>query len=370
MRCIKTIYMFAGRAIIATVLAGTAACGGSRDATRGAASYVLLGETTIAFDTRFESTQVGGLSSIDLAPDGKWYLICDDRSAKSAARFYTADIDIGSSGRIDARFTSVDTIRDINGQPFARGMIDAEAMRFDPSSGTMWISSEGDESMLLNPFVREMRPDGSFIRQLPLPTMFRMDTTHGTGARDNGVFEGMTLSADSTQLIVSTEEVLKQDGPSLSNTATGPVRISFYDRVSGRLVRQVAYVPELAQSASSDTIVGGNGVVDVLARDADHLLVLERAYTPGVGNTVRLFEAQLSTGSNVASLRALAGAEYRAVAKTLVADFGAIGLKHVDNIEGITWGPIVSGRNTLVAVSDNNFNPEQVTQIVVLIEKR
>jgi hypothetical protein len=39
----------------------------------------------------------------------------------------------------------------------------------------------------------------------------------------------------------------------------------------------------------------------------------------------------------------------------------------IDNIEGMTFGPpLPDGRQTLVIVSDNNFNPGQFTQFIVL----
>jgi hypothetical protein len=39
----------------------------------------------------------------------------------------------------------------------------------------------------------------------------------------------------------------------------------------------------------------------------------------------------------------------------------------IDNIEGMTFGPdLPDGRQTLVIVSDNNFNPSQFTQFIVL----
>ena len=40
-------------------------------------------------------------------------------------------------------------------------------------------------------------------------------------------------------------------------------------------------------------------------------------------------------------------------------------LKHIDNIEGITFGKkLPNGHDTLVLVADNNFNKEQQTQII------
>lgn len=40
-------------------------------------------------------------------------------------------------------------------------------------------------------------------------------------------------------------------------------------------------------------------------------------------------------------------------------------LKHIDNVEGITFGKkLPNGHDTLVLVADNNFNKEQQTQII------
>lgn len=42
-------------------------------------------------------------------------------------------------------------------------------------------------------------------------------------------------------------------------------------------------------------------------------------------------------------------------------------LSTVDNVEGMTWGPrLPSGERTLVLVSDDNFHPQLVTQIIAL----
>ena len=38
----------------------------------------------------------------------------------------------------------------------------------------------------------------------------------------------------------------------------------------------------------------------------------------------------------------------------------------LDNIEGITFGPMVGGRATLILVSDNDFSATQFTQFVAL----
>jgi hypothetical protein len=326
----------------------------------------LYAEAALPHAMSFRGTVVGGISGIDRAPDGTWYLISDDRSASSPARFYTASLTLADGGVVVA-LTDVTTMRDRDGATYARGAIDPESIRFDGADDALWYTSEGDITRLVDPFVREMRRDGSFLREIPLPPMFAADTTRQHGARDNGVFEGMTLGADGRTLIVSTEDVLKQDGPAVGPHAGGDVRISFYDRSSGRLVRQVAYTPERAPEPRADTLETNNGVVEILARDSTHLLVLERGYTPGVGSVVRLFEADLFGATDIATIDALAGASYRPASKRLVADLSRLGLSTLDNVESMSWGPdLADGRRTLVLASDDNFSARQAQQLIVL----
>jgi hypothetical protein len=44
---------------------------------------------------------------------------------------------------------------------------------------------------------------------------------------------------------------------------------------------------------------------------------------------------------------------------------GSTGVSRVDNLEGMTFGPALpNGKRSLVLVSDNNFNPLQLTQFL------
>ena len=96
------------------------------------------------------------------------------------------------------------------------------------------------------------------------------------------------------------------------------------------------------------------------------MLVLERAYVQGVGNSVRLYLADLGAAENIIDRENLADYKpQKPITKTLVADFSQYGI-HIDNLEGITFGPrLPNGNPTLVLVSDNNFSQDQVTQILV-----
>ena len=80
---------------------------------------------------------------------------------------------------------------------------------------------------------------------------------------------------------------------------------------------------------------------------------------------IRLYAADTSVASNVQAVPSLVGAVYTPVAKRLLLDLDKANIGYVDNIEGISWGPKLSdGNDTLILVSDNNFNKSQITQFL------
>ena len=129
-----------------------------------------------------------------------------------------------------------------------------------------------------------------------------------------------------------------------------------------RVVRGV-----LAGIAGSENVDRWDAVADALGRLAERLLVLERSYVSGVGNSIRIYEADLRGATDVQHVPALPGQQVRPVRKRLLADLSDFGLQTVDNVEGITWGPrLPTGERTLFLVSDNNFSPSQTTQLIGL----
>jgi hypothetical protein len=94
------------------------------------------------------------------------------------------------------------------------------------------------------------------------------------------------------------------------------------------------------------------------------LLALERSYTMGVGNRVRIYRLDLAGASDVADREGLGDTSFTAVRKTLMLDLAVLGIP-MDNLEGMSWGPLLpNGRRTLILVSDNNFSARQITQLL------
>ena len=391
------------RSVLLGLALGLAGCaprglGGAVSGATPSGRLRLLGEARLPHRLGFKGTILGGISGVDYDPAaGLWYLLSDDRSEVSPARFYTARIPVSESGLGPLDLLDVVTLRQADGTPYPSRRTatpadpevpDPESIRWRPETGTLLWSSEGDAKLGLPPFVREIRPDGSHIREFSLPAMFQMagkGSAADTGPRDNLSFEGLGLTPDGKQLWVSMEAPLYQDGPLPSPSSPGgPCRFTCFDVASGRALRQIAYPldpiprPPLPAGAYAD-----NGVSEILMINNTGMLVLERAYMagypPGQGNSLRIYRVNPAQGPDVLGTAVLRPGNYRAVAKQLVAnldDFTAFAgqpgtgpaLERLDNTECLAWGPRLgdraTGPRTLLLASDDNFNPQQINQFL------
>jgi glycerophosphoryl diester phosphodiesterase len=92
---------------------------------------------------------------------------------------------------------------------------------------------------------------------------------------------------------------------------------------------------------------------------------VERSFAVGVGNTVKIFELLTANATDVSDYDDGLPAGYDPVDKRLILDVGD--LVRPDNLEGMTLGPkLPNGSQSLILVSDNNFNPGQITQFILL----
>ncbi|MEO1010980.1 MAG: esterase-like activity of phytase family protein [Bacteroidota bacterium] len=321
----------------------------------------FVDEYVIPDATVFENTIVGGLSGIDYA-HGNWYMISDD---PVSARFYTASISYNMDGFSAMDIQSVTTFKDNRGNNLNEGISDPEAIRYD--DGYIVWTSEGNVNNGLSPFVSTASAQGMFQRETFLPDRYAPKPGNDDfGPRQNGVFEGLSLSVDGEGYWVAMELPLKEDGaaPTLEDTES-PIRIAYINRATGNFGREIAYeLGPVERPATNGTSFELNGVVEVLEYKDDKFLVLERSFSTGYedgGNTVRIFDVDATKATDVQNIESLKGAEYTPVTKKLLFDFEEIrdqltdGI--VDNIEGITFGPdLGNGNKSLVLVADNNFS--------------
>ena len=334
-------------------------------------SLNFIGQQKVATGTQFAGTTVGGLSGIDYdAATQTYWAISDDRSQVNDARFYTAKLDLNqfnrnaAPGMAGVQFTGVTTLRDVNGAAFGAGLVDPESIR-KVGDRLIW-TSEGERlgNNLQSPFVREARLDGTYVSSYATPSYYGT-TDPATGIRRNLAFESLTLSNDGKTVYTATENALLQDGPAAAVGVATPSRVLAFDRRSGNASAEFLYLT--GPVAAAPNPAGGfstNGLVELLAiPGADgEFLAVERSFSAGVGNSIKLYRASLAGATNILG-QAVAAAGASFMHKELLLDLTMLGIT-LDNIEGITWGPMVHGHQSLVMVADNNFDAAAVTQFL------
>jgi hypothetical protein len=233
--------------------------------------------------------------------------------------------------------------------------LDSEGLVVD-RDGTRLITSETE------PSVRRYSADGRILDRLPVPSSLL--AAPAGRATANQTFEGLTLLPGGRTLLASMEDAIAGD-------STGIVRFQTWRRTTGghfRLAAQYAYRTD-----------AGLGVPEVQATPDGRLLVLERGFTSGVGNTVRLYLADPRHATDTSGIENLTGQpSVRLIGKTLLADIadcpslGATAKQPqpnplLDNIEGMTiTGRDRTGRLKVLLVSDDNQNPAQTTRFYYL----
>ncbi len=328
----------------------------------------FVGQDILPTGLIFEGTEVGGLSGLTYdAVRQLYYAISDDRSQLAPARYYTLTIDLADGSLDDDDVTVVDVtfLRDLRGRTFPELSLDPESIALTPRR-TLVISSEGDAALLIAPFVREFTLSGRQLINRPVPEYYDPAPDATSGIRNNLALESGGVTPAGDFYFTGTENALVQDGPASTLTTSSPARMLRYDRL-GRPDREFVYVVEPVQEAPTPPdAFAVNGLVDVLPLSPTRLIAMERSFSVGAGNDVRLYLVDTAGATNVRGQAELPAdlSSVRPVTKTLLVDLDVLGIT-LDNLEGLTVGPAsADGGRSVLIVSDNNFSATQITQFL------
>jgi hypothetical protein len=336
---------------------------------------------------RFAETTVGGLSGIVYdRQQNRFYAISDDRSDRNPARFYTLKLNLKPTATLpDSLIQSVEiekvtTLKNAEGQPFAKGTIDPEGIALTPRQ-SVFISSEGVTKDGVNPFVNEFDlATGEQRSVLSIPDRFLPKSGENpTGIRDNQGFESLTLSAvgfasgqqlEPFRLFTANESALAQDlppnfPPDTLPPVSAPVRVLHYlvgeEAASTMLISEHVYLLDQPPPEAQN-----QGLTELLVLDqAGHFLSLERSFGAGFG--AKLFQIAMGGANDTSGFEAFPEGigGITPIRKELLLNLAELGIP-LDNLEGMTLGPqLADGTQTLLLVSDDNFNDLQATQFLL-----
>jgi hypothetical protein len=190
-----------------------------------------------------------------------------------------------------------------------------------------------------------------------------------THARANKGLEALSASPSGKYLFFANEAALESDGPLATRELGSVVRIVRRELNSNRYEERTYRSEPLAAAGSDD---GEMGVSELAALSDQDLLVLERGYQPGYGNTVRIFRTDFAAPAD------RIGVERPLLHKTLLADLGTLaapGVSHpspqpnpvLENYEALSIGPrLPDDRVLLFVTSDDNARAAQRSRILVL----
>jgi len=342
-------------------------------------SVEFLGEYQLPEKT-FENTPIGGLSGITYdRATSRFYAISDDRSNYAPARFYTLNmvLDTPNTGEIALKRVEVEDVtflKNEQGETFPKGSLDTEGIALSPRR-TLFISSEGSPRIGVDPFIAEFNLEtGQIIQRLSLPPQFLPNPEADTpqGVQENLGFEALTLSPgglapeDPFRLFTATEAALQQDQTPASPEEESE-RIRFLHYVVNPIgkpmfIAEHLYLLDLVPEGALKY-----GLPELTALDKEgFLLSLERSFSL-IGFDVKLYQIAIANATDISKIQSLAGdiSQIQPIQKKLLLNLSDLGI-YIDNLEGMTLGPrLPDGSQSLLMVSDNNFNEIQVTQFLL-----
>ncbi|HIK30284.1 MAG TPA: esterase-like activity of phytase family protein [Oscillatoriales cyanobacterium M59_W2019_021] len=335
----------------------------------------------------FEDTPIGGLSGLtyDRQRD-RFYAISDDRSKLAPARFYTLNVKLNrqNGNSIDSiEVEGVTFLKNDDGQTYKQGHIDPEDIALSPNQ-TVFVVSEGNPKYQedgIDPFVREYDlATGESIQPFPLPPYYIPDAPEAEqtlGVQTNLGFEALTLNnggsipnGEPFRVFVATESALVQDAgifppPDENTPPEGEITRLLHYLVTDN--RPSLLAEHLYRLDVAPLMTPSNGLTDLVSIDpGGHFLSLERTYGLG-GFGAKIFQLAFGDATDISGRETLQGniSNVIPIRKRLMLDLKDLDIP-LDNFEGMTLGPLLAdGSQSLLLVSDDNFQEEQTTQFLL-----
>jgi hypothetical protein len=320
----------------------------------------FLGFTDSLDKTTYDEQPVAGLSALSLTRPGHALALVDNIGT-TPARVFGLKID----SRPRTAVESMTILKRPDGTPYTGADFDGEGLVAERGGRTILATSERE------PSIRRFRlSDGKQVDSLPVPPRFQVAPAGEATA--NATFESLAVSPDGFTLFAGMEGPLAPDGTDADGRTRN--RILRYAGLPGHgyhVVSQYAYKPD-----------PGLALVELAVVDRNELVSMERTFTPGVGNTIRVFTVSIQHAKDVSGSASLADAPEKVfLKKKLLFDLvncppsGAVAKQPqpnplLDNVEALALGGwLPGGRRQLYLMSDDNGGATQITRLYSLAVK-
>ena len=323
----------------------------------------------------YKSTLVGGLSAIAYNRDRDlFYVLSDDRGKHSPARFYTFKLKVKPTEAAQIKIESfepqdVTILLDENGKQYQPDSIDPEGLAISPRN-TVFVSSEGNPTKDIKPFIAEFDLEtGKKLSDIHLPKRYLSEESQPQGIRENQAFESLTINRtglpeDPFRVFTATESALIQDE---SPAAEEQAKIRFLHYVINPVGDPILVAEHLYLLESAPVEIISNGLTELLALPTEgYFLSLERTFG-FVGAGAKLFQVVVGNATDTTNIASLRGniPQVQPLRKKLLFNLEDLGI-YLDNLEGMTTGPrLPDGSKSLLLISDDNFNDEQISQLLL-----
>lgn len=326
----------------------------------------FLDEVTMPTALSINGVQVGGLSDLSWdAGAGNFLAISDDRAEYGPVRFYRIGMTVKKDKIAKLDISGMTELMAPNGQHFGVKGADPEGIALDSENKRIFWTSERDEKNRPSLYVSNL--DGTNTESVALPDAFAPNAEKTHGVIENLGFEGLDLSPDGSTLYALNENALAQDGGKATLDKGSLSRLLVLDAKT--LAPKAQYVYLTDKIPAAPTKEGGwadNGASALMTLKDGRFVVIERNFTDGHGFNIRFYIVDPAGATDVNGRDQIAADDVKPMAKTpwFSLTDGDDGLK-IDNIEGLAFGPVVDGKQTMLLVSDNNFSPDQATKFTL-----
>lgn len=290
--------------------------------------------TVIAHGYEFDGNVVGGISGVTFnTNDSLFYLVAD----KPPARIFKASIN-------DDVIPAIKFIQSLELSPGLLSESELEGIAYNYQTGNFYVSDEQKKGTR----IMELSNTAKFIRiVVPINQSFMSLSGYNSG------IEGLTISDDLKYLLYAFER------PTDDCLDESLVKITKILLSESSDYKTFFYKLHLVDNDKINT----NGISDILFLNDSSLLVMERAYIPGEGNVVRLYEAILAGHDHPNTEFNCNDESITSLKSKLLFDFANVTEFNIDNAEGMTFN---ADKTMLYIITDDNFSKKQETQVIAL----